>query len=54
MSTPVDEFDLDIRVGDGGQLDGPYAVTKTTDGDLCLESHCPTCGCCRPLTESCF
>ncbi|MEU0871922.1 FDLD family class I lanthipeptide [Nocardia brasiliensis] len=44
MSAPVDDFDLDIRIGDPTRVVEPGMVTKTTDAEWCSDSHCPTCG----------
>ncbi|MFC9440395.1 hypothetical protein [Nocardia sp. NPDC057030] len=44
MSAPVDDFDLDIRISEPIRILAPVMVTKTTGGDWCDDSHCPTCG----------
>jgi hypothetical protein len=56
MSTPIDEFDLDVRIGEPSDFAGPQAFSLLTNSEACVDSHCATCGsaCCRPRTESCF
>lgn len=43
MSAPVDDFDLDIRVGELNRID-PALSFRTSDFETCADSHCATCG----------
>lgn len=43
MSITLDEFDLDVRLGEPQRLDGLAAIGPRTDDD-CVDSHHATCG----------
>ena len=43
MSITLDEFDLDVRLGQPQRLDGLAAIVPRTDDD-CVDSHHATCG----------
>ncbi|QBS39033.1 hypothetical protein [Nocardia sp. CS682] len=44
MSAPVDDFDLDIRIGAASRLLDPAMAARTSDFETCNDSHCATCG----------
>lgn len=56
MAPPLDDFDLDVRVGAAPAHDPFAAFPPTTEGN-CTDSHMATCGractgfsdCCPPL-----
>jgi hypothetical protein len=43
MTTTLDEFDLDVRLGEPLGADGPTMAGPRTD-DPCVDSHHASCG----------